>query len=238
MASGQDQSPYDSGAYLAANPDWHMDDSPWKATQIGDLLTAAQAPFQSAVEVGCGAGLILQDLAKRFPDKAWQGFDVSADAARFWETWADGPVTYTQADFLAGAARADLLLLIDVFEHVEDYLGFLKRLRARADWFVFHIPLDMNVQGMLRGSMLESRRKVGHLHYFSKPTALATLADAGYRVEAWRFTAASSHDRRGQRPLRTRLANLPRRLLFPVAPETTVMVMGGYSLLVLARPAD
>lgn len=232
------QSPYENGAYLAANPDWHMEDSPWKAQQIGDLLTATQMPFQTAVEVGCGAGLILQDLAKRFPDKDWRGFDVSADAGRFWANWADGPVTYAQADFLAGAARADLILLIDVFEHVEDYLGFLERLRARADRFVFHIPLDMNVQGLMRGSMLRSRQKVGHLHYFSKPTALATLADAGYEIVAWRFTAASSHGGRQGRPLRTRLANLPRRLLFPLAPETTAMLMGGYSLLVLARPAD
>ena len=132
----------------------------------------------------------------------------------------------------------DLVLLIDVFEHVDDYMGFLKRLSGLGKAFVFHIPLDLNAQGLMRGSMLKSRANVGHLHYFSKDTALATLEDTGYQVKAWRFTGSSQHAGRSTRPLRTRIANLPRRLLFPIAPETTALLMGGYSLLVLAEPAD
>lgn len=226
---------YESGAYLAANPDWHMEDSPWKAANIARLLEETAPTFATAVEVGCGAGLILQELARRMPDRQWAGYDISPDAEAFWARWADGPVRYARADFLEAGEPVDLALAIDVFEHVEDYIGFLKRLRAKAKTFVFHIPLDMNAQGLIRGSMLKSRAAVGHLHYFSKPTALATLQDAGYRILEARFTASSQHAGRSSRPLRTRIANLPRRLLFPVMPDRTALLFGGYSLLVLAE---
>ena len=37
----------------------------------------------------------------------------------------------------------DLILCIDVFEHVEDYIGFLKTLKNKSKYHIFNIPLDM-----------------------------------------------------------------------------------------------
>jgi hypothetical protein len=74
---------------------------------------------------------------------------------------------------------------------------------------------------------------VGHLHYFTKDTALATLESTGYHIEAWRFTAGSL-DLPDQSVLQ-RIARIPRRLGFVFAPELTVRALGGCSLLVLAR---
>ena len=227
---------YESGEYLDANPDWHMEDSAWKAANISEMLKRESVSFETAVEVGCGAGLILQELAGDFPEKQWAGFDISPDAEQFWQRWADGPVTYQREDYLSTSEANDLVLLIDVFEHVDDYIGFLRRLSGLGKAFVFHIPLDLNAQGLMRGSMLKSRAHVGHLHYFSKDTALATLRDTGYEIKAWQFTGSSQHAGRSSRPLRTRIANLPRRMMFPIAPETTALLMGEYSLLVLAEP--
>ena len=33
----------------------------------------------------------------------------------------------------------DLMMAIDVFEHIEDYMGFLKRLRSKATNMIFNI---------------------------------------------------------------------------------------------------
>ena len=56
----------------------------------------------------------------------------------------------------------------NVFEHVEDYLGFLRSLTRLGRQFIFHIPLDMNAQMVLRDEpIMRVRREVGHLHYFS-----------------------------------------------------------------------
>jgi 2-polyprenyl-3-methyl-5-hydroxy-6-metoxy-1,4-benzoquinol methylase len=46
----------------------------------------------------------------------------------------------------------DVVMAIDVFEHVEDYLGFIRRLRVKGEYKVFHIPLDLSVQTVLRVS--------------------------------------------------------------------------------------
>ena len=62
-----------------------MEDSAWKAANIGEILKRESVPFQTAVEVGCGAGLILQELAGDFPEKQWTGFDISPDAEQFWQ---------------------------------------------------------------------------------------------------------------------------------------------------------
>lgn len=40
-------------------------------------------------------------------------------------------------------------MLIDVFEHIEDYMDFLRSINSRAKYFVFHIPLDMYIQGLI-----------------------------------------------------------------------------------------
>jgi hypothetical protein len=205
-------------------------DSAWKAANISELLKRQSVSFEWALEVGCGAGLILQKLAGVFPQKQWTKFDILPDPEQFWQRWADGPITYQREDYLGTSEPNDLVLLLDVFEPLDDYIGFLRRLSGLGKAFVFHVPLDLNAQGLMRGSTWKSRAHIGHLHYFSKDTALATLRDTGYDIKAWQHAGRSS------RPLRTRIANLPRRMMFPVAPETTALLMGGYSLLVLAEP--
>jgi hypothetical protein len=75
-------------------------------------------------------------------------------------------------------AHFDIVMAIDVFEHVEDYFGFLRKLRGKAEYKIFHIPLELSVQSVLRSSIIiEGRKSVGHIHYFTKETALETLKD-------------------------------------------------------------
>ena len=129
----------------------------------------------------------------------------------------------------------DLVLLLDVFEHVEDYMGFLRSLRRLGRKFIFHIPLDMTVQMVLRDEpVMRVRKTVGHLHYFSRNTALATLRDTGYEVEDWFYsdTRTAAYRSWGQR-----LLKLPRRMLMKMAPDFAVRLLGGNPLTVLARPA-
>lgn len=183
---------YDSGAYLQSAPDWHAGDAAWKAGKIFDLLQARRLNPASVCDVGCGAGEVLAQLQRRMPATTrFAGYDTSETAIAICRAKSNGALTFHHADFLtATAERYDLLLLLDVFEHVPDYLGFLEKLRPRAERFVFHIPLDINATTVLLGSryMMYMRRKFGHLHYFTKETALATLEETGYRVLHTQFT--------------------------------------------------
>ena len=125
-------------------------------------------------------------------------------------------------------------MLIDVFEHVEDYLGFLRRVAPLGRRLLCHVPLDMSAQMVARGEPIRTvREQVGHLHYFSKDTALATLRDAGYRIEATRYLGETIDT--PNRTLRMKLAAWPRQICFGLAPDLAVRILGGYSLLVLCE---
>lgn len=226
---------YHSGEYLEHNPDWHAEDAPFKARWIEAILKRNNVAIASVVEVGCGSGEVLVELRKFLPDAVMQGYDISPQAFAIAKDKAAPGLTFHDADFLTAPGPApDLLMAIDVFEHVDDYMGFLRGLNARAQWKVFHIPLDLSVQGLLRGSpLLYSRAVVGHLHYFFKDTALAVLKDCGYEIVDWNYTHGA--EELPNRGLRTRLFNLPRRLLRAVNEDLAVRVMGGASLMVLAR---
>jgi SAM-dependent methyltransferase len=232
---------YTAGRYLEQNPDWHVEDSAWKGAQVARILAENGVAFRTCVEVGCGAGRVLQDIARRYPAAACTGYDISPQCEPFWRQIDEPNVAFRREDFLASGEVADLLLLVDVFEHVDDYLGFLRALAPRAHWFAFHIPLDMNVQGLLRDKPLALRDSVGHLHYFSKGSALRTLEDCGYTVRAWFYTKGSSEAGQSTRTAKSQLLNLARGALFGSAPDLTVKLFGGYSLMVLAqgtRPAE
>jgi hypothetical protein len=220
---------YQTGDYLKKNQTWHSEDAPWKAARIGQILRKNEIAFSTAVEVGCGTGQILVEMSRMFPATSFSGYDISTDAATFWHDMP-GTVRLRKTDFLETSDQFDLLLLIDVVEHVRDYMGFLEALRPRAKFHVFHIPLELSAQGVLRDVPMQTRNLVGHLHYFSKTTALATLKDCGYRLVDFQYADAAL-DRAPSK--KARLLNILRRPLFALAPELTARILGGRSLVVL-----
>lgn len=226
---------YENGAYLARNEDWHAAESPWKAGNILKILQQNEIAFETAAEVGCGAGKILQALHQVLPEKEFTGFDISPQAASLWQDMSvNGPeqgVNYRLEDFLASDESFDLLMSIDVFEHVPDYLGFLEQLRSRANYFVFHVPLDMNMLMLAKSEHSELRDRIGHLHYFSRSTTEDTLNTCGYKIIDWFYTADYAL------PGHERKVNVIRKWLFDLNPEWAVKLLGGWSMMVLAEPA-
>ncbi len=139
------------------------------------------------------------------------------------------------ADLLADdRAQFDVVMAIDVFEHVEDYIGFLRNLRSKGRYTILHVPLDISVQSVFRaGRIIRDRKKVGHLHYFTKETTLATLEDVGYRIVDYFYTGASVD--LSARGWKANLVRFPRRLLFLANQDIAARVLGGYSLMVLCE---
>ncbi len=223
-----------NGEYLKNNPTWHSEDSKWKAGQIFKILENNHINPKSVVEVGCGAGEILNQLHALMTDNVdFTGFDISPDAIEIAKPKEKNGLSFKCKDFLKTEKKTDLLLLIDVFEHIEDYLGFLKTLKGRAKNTVFHIPLDISVQSVMRNRLIYGRKKVGHLHHFMKDTAIATLIDAGYEVIDSFYTPSLLD--LPSRSFLTKMAVLPRRLFYKINKDFTVKLLGGFSLMVLAK---
>lgn len=230
------QSIYTDGTYLESTGSWHQEDSPWKAYHIKAMLERNGLTPKTICEVGCGAGEILSWLSRALRgDEKFYGYEISPQAYALCEARANDRLTFRLGDILEeDGPTYDLIMAIDVFEHVEDYLGFLKRLKPKGQYKMFHIPLDLSVQSVMRGApILKLRRQVGHLHYFTKETALATLEHAGYEVVDHAFTATAVE--LPNRGWKANMMKLPRRLLYGLSPDWAARVLGGYSLMVLAK---
>jgi cyclopropane fatty-acyl-phospholipid synthase-like methyltransferase len=227
---------YEDGTYLENNPSWHEEDSPWKAMQIRKIIDKNHLEPVSICEIGCGAGGILYQLSKDYADnKVFWGYEISPQAFELCSKKSAHNLTFKHSDLLSdNTDYFDIVMAIDVFEHVEDYLGFLRKLRVKAKYKIFHIPLDLSVQTILRSTKIISVRKsVGHIHYFTKETALETLKDTGYEIIDYFYTASASDS--PNRGWKENLLRTQRKIAFAMNSDLAVRILGGYSLLVLAK---
>jgi len=225
---------YVSGDYLDKNPTFHVERADFKAGLIADILKRHCVEPKRVCDLGCGAGEVLHLLASLFSTATnLHGYELSPQGYAMCRQREQGSLKFFNQSLFESGEKYDLGISMDVFEHVEDPFSFLRSFRKHADQFVFHIPLDMNAQMILRGGpILHVRRKLGHLHYFNKDTALALLRETGYTIIDYEYTPSGIHKRNS---ISAKLASLPRKLCKSVLGDFGVRMTGGYSLLVLAR---
>jgi cyclopropane fatty-acyl-phospholipid synthase-like methyltransferase len=230
-----DHNMYEDGGYLEKNPLWHADESPFKVTQILRMLQKNSLRPKTVCEVGCGAGEVLRLLQEKM-DKAcsFWGYEISPQALEMCKSKANERLQFKLADISQEeGAFFDIVMVLDVIEHVEDYYGFLKGILPRGDLKIFHFPLDLSVQAVLRKRGLLIRRELyGHIQYFTKETALETLKDVGYEIQDYFYTPRCIEL---AKQLIQKIAILPREICFAIHQDLAVRILGGYSLLVLAK---
>jgi SAM-dependent methyltransferase len=227
---------YRDGSYLKHNPSWHVEESSFKVRQIVRMLKQQNLYLATVCDVGCGAGVVLAELQPHLPSdcKCW-GYDVSPDAIAMCAGRGNKNLHFRNCDIRREQNHTffDLLLMLDVFEHVEDYMGLVRAIRSKGKYKLFHIPLDLSVQAVARkNGLLRRRDDHAHLHYFTMETALRTLTDVGYKLVDYFYTPRCIE--LGDR-LVQKVARIPRRVCFALAANLTVRMLGGYSLMVLAE---
>lgn len=230
-----DRNVYVDGEYLEKNPSWFVEESPFKVRHILRMMEKNHLQPRTICEVGCGAGEVLKLLREKM-DVACRfcGYDISPQALEMCKSRANERLQFKLADISQETDTFfDAMLVLDVIEHAEDYFGLLNRIRSKSDLKIFHIPLDLSVQAVLRRRGLLNRRELfGHIQYFTKETALQTLRDVGYEILDYSYTPRSIE--LGDELVK-RIARLPRRVCFAIHQDLTVRILGGYSLLVLAK---
>ena len=230
---------YKSDEYLEDNPTWHVEDSPWKASQVRKMLDRNNLKLDRIGEIGCGAGEILNQLQLGDSDSptTYTGYDIAPQAIDRARQINNPKLNFENLDLLSDQNKDffDLLLVIDVFEHVPDYMGFIDKCRAKATYKMYHIPLEMNVSTTLRKKVTQNRYTFGHLHYYNFESAIGTLEDTGHEVVDYFYTSNGLDLFKVRPTFKRALINVPRWMLSQLSVPFTCRMIGGYSLMVLAK---
>jgi len=220
--------------YLKNNPDWHSEDSEWKARQILKILKKNTIKIKNIAEVGCGVGEVLYQLKQKMStNTTFTGYDISEEAIKQARKNEGDRLNFKNQDFLKISCKYNLLIMMDVFEHVSDYMGFITSCKKKADYIIFHIPLDIHILSILRNTPIKVRNKLGHLHYFTKETAIATLIDCGYEIIDSYYTDGALEHHNSK--ISTKIISIFRKLFYSINKNLAVKILGGYSLIVIAK---
>jgi hypothetical protein len=232
---------YTDGDYLSITKSWHVEDSEWKASQITSILKKNGIQPNLIAEVGCGAGVILQHLSNNlhFKNSRFWGYDISPQAIEMCMNIKSDRISFSDEDPLQENhslnSKFDLLMAIDVFEHIPKHIDFLEKCKNAAAFKLFHIPLDLHVSSVLRNSFIKNRYTIGHVHYFSEQSAIAVLRDCGYDIIDYTLTPTGIGLFSKHPSLKRALANVPRVIISTISKSFAARLIGGYSLLALTK---
>jgi SAM-dependent methyltransferase len=223
------------GTYLQKVPLWHTDDSPWKAQLVHQMLVRNNILPRTVGEVGCGAGEVLRQLQLQMDSQCtFWGYDIAPEAISLGRSRENPKLHFRLGNICQEPNPGyDVLLVLDVMEHQENYCSFLREIKRLAPYKIFHTVLDLTVLSLARDDGLTERRRLyDDIHFFTKDTALQAVRQEDYEVLDW-FYAPRAMFRSST--ITQKIKQWPRKCLFTLNKDFAVRLLGGYSLFVLAK---
>ncbi len=224
-----------TGEYLQKVPQWHTEDSSWKAKHVLQMIERNRLSPRTICEVGCGAGEVLRQLQLHMdPECRFVGYDIAPPAIELCQSRENDRLHFRLGDVTQEPdAHFDLLLILDLLEHQENYFKFLREIKPLAPYKIFHQVLDLSVYSLLFEDGLTKRRQLlEDLHFFTKDTTLQALRDENYEILDWSYAPRSIYR---SSKMKETIRQLPRALCFAFHKDFAVRLLGGYTLFVLAR---
>ena len=234
---------YISGDYTKKNHSYHIEDSEFKWKNFLNILKKSNFNFDainSITDIGCGVGQIIIEAKKSnlFNSKCiFEGYDLNPDAIQLAKKNYE-QISFNNEDFInLNTTKKDLIIVADVFEHIQDPYNFLSKLKEKGDFFLFNIPLEISLFSMIRTKNIfkESYSNVGHLHFYTKRTSLLLLKSIGIDVINYNLVNNRFQDFKNKKNLRSLPINILQYLLGLFSKNLACSIFGGYSLVVLAN---
>jgi SAM-dependent methyltransferase len=184
---------YDAG-YTVADPAeaarlgrWRALGARSKGAHAAALCARAGLRPATLVEIGCGDGALLAELAARGVAPVLDGFELSTRAAELARGRGISGVrrveAYDGAHVPAGDGAYDLAVLSHVLEHVPEPLPLLREVARVAAWVLVEVPLEAN-RSAARPSKRAEAARIGHLHAFDRAAVRRLLQAAGLTARA------------------------------------------------------
>jgi len=195
------------------------------------------------LEVGCGNGSFLwpfsEAIAKLGVRPRLEGIDIADNAiSEARQTSGDNPPAFECTTLDDYDSSHDIVLLIDVVEHVPCPLDFLTSARRLAPLMLLHLPIEHSFLHLLTGRPTASYRAYRHIHFFSLETARLLIEDAGWRIRYIRHSAADPVTLRLPASMLMKIGRFARYAAYKAMPGCTALAAGGSVTFVCERPAE
>ena len=184
--------PIDYDAYYAPNPGaerwegWRELSARGKADHIMALLGQVGAEPEALLEIGCGDGAVLAELARRRSWRRVTGIEVAQRAVAM----AQGQPGVTEVLHFDGTTLPfpdgtfPLVVASHVLEHVEAPGQLLSEMcRVSAEFVIVEVPLERNLAAR-RPHARALSRAAGHVQRFDRRDVRQLLANAGLTLVA------------------------------------------------------
>ncbi|MEM0992940.1 MAG: class I SAM-dependent methyltransferase [Bacteroidota bacterium] len=138
------------------------------------------------LDLGCGDTFFVENLSKRFPNSQFYGVDIEFqedDLAYFADAFSDKAIAvYDSLENMEQAEnieQIDAVLLLDVVEHIEHDIAFLKMLRAK-NYITAHTKVFITVPAF-QGLYTTHDDFLGHYRRYNNAHLVDTIQQSGYQ---------------------------------------------------------
>jgi SAM-dependent methyltransferase len=140
------------------------------------LRLLEQSPSGSLIDLGCGNGQLLDEIARRFPPMKLVGIDLSENQVqenRLRQPAIDWIAADLQKPFEA-SDRFDVVVASEIIEHLDQPETLLQNAALLAR------PGGKLILTTQSGTVRETERRVGHIRHFDAGTLDGMLRDASW----------------------------------------------------------
>lgn len=156
---------------------------------ISGLISAFSRTQLTILDIGCGDAFLVHRLSQDFPELHFIGVDINFSDALLNQIrnniLTNNLEIYKSLDELGASREVDLILLLDVIEHIEDEISFLDSLK-RYSFIGPETPFLITVPAYQ--SLFATHDTIlGHFRRYTNQSLRSRLKMAGYHTSFERY---------------------------------------------------
>jgi len=169
----------------------HAEDSERKIHEIKSVVPR-DFRVSSILDVGCNIGIITQAVGTEYHATEVDGLEVSTNAItqaeKQLEVFPKPSVVPEEFETFETEKVYDLIMFIDVLEHMQDPLNVLKKASKIGRYAVIRCPLEQtymneaNARFAGKDFMALMEKRYGHIHHFNMVTLSKLICEGGFDV--------------------------------------------------------